>query len=135
MALPRVKVTNLEAWGNLVKTWATGQDRIGNGGTYLPPPTTVDELKTQCGSAGVGLTVPANFTSLTIIQGDENSILIKLPPRAMVLDSENELNGGATYQLPAFYSPDVFNNAPELVTNKMKVHAERIGDYTLSICQ
>lgn len=136
MAMPRVTVTDFAAWGNLVKTWALNVDRVQNGGTYLPPPTTVAEFDAQCAAANVGLNRPSNFTKLQITQlpNASDTIVLKLPPADQILDSETELGRGANYVVPPFYRIDIFNNAPEVIQNKMRVHAERIGDYTISIC-
>jgi len=54
----------------------------------------------------------------------------------MIEDSEALLNQpGSTYPLPPFYKR-LFNGIDPVIPEdeKFKVHAERIGDYTLSLC-
>ena len=51
-------------------------------------------------------------------------------------DSEALLNQpGSTYPLPPFYKR-LFNGMDPVIPedDKFKVHAERIGDYTISFC-
>src|SRR5947207_15632877 len=114
MALQRITIADYQAWGNLVKTWATGVDHINNGSSY-PRPQSLAELVAQCAACNVGLTVPARIPSLTLVQGDENTLVVKLPAKAMVLDSETELaKPGTTYSLPSFYQRVFQNVAPNV---------------------
>ena len=57
MALERMVVTNHERWGNLVKTWSTGNNYLEDDNEY-PLPETVDEFKEQLAKAQVFMTVP-----------------------------------------------------------------------------
>ena len=60
--------------------------------------------------------------------------MVRLPPQVMIEDSEELLNQpGATYPLPPFYKR-LFNGMDPVIpeSEKFKVHAERIGDYTIS---
>jgi hypothetical protein len=62
--------------------------------------------------------------------------LVRLPPKVMIADSEALLNEpGATYPLPPFYKR-LFNGIDPVIPEdeKFRVHAERIGDYTISNC-
>ncbi len=61
---------------------------------------------------------------------------MKLPPKVMIEDSEAMLSEpGSTYPIPPFYKR-LFNGADPVIpeSEKFKVHAERIGDYTISLC-
>ena len=73
--------------------------------------------------------------------GDESRALLD-PSRAPMYEqafrtkSEALLNQpGSTYPLPPFYKR-LFNGIDPVISeeDKFKVHAERIGDYTISIC-
>lgn len=130
MALERLKIADMEKWGNLVKSWATGAK---------PKPATLQEFKDQCAAAGVGATVPSYVTEFELVQTPAlNKLLLRLPPKELVEDSEKLLKD-APYALPDFYD-DLFgaDNGPTHMPNdeagKLRVHAQRIGDYTMSNC-
>ena len=62
--------------------------------------------------------------------------LWKQPPAVMIADSEESLKKpGATYPLPPFYKR-LFNGLDPVIpeSDKFRVHAERVGDYTISYC-
>jgi len=135
--LDRINVSDFELWGKLVKTWATGRDYVKNGKTYLPKPTSIADLKKQCKAAGLTITIPARYKGkIKYAQSNEHTVLIRLPPAVLVADSEELLGAeGTVYSLPPFYKR-IFQNVDPLVPNnqKLKVHAERIGDYSMSAC-
>ena len=66
MALERMVVTNHERWGNLVKTWATGNNYLEDDNEY-PLPETVDEFKEQLAKAQVFMTVPERFKQIKFV--------------------------------------------------------------------
>ena len=136
MALERMQVTNHERWGNLVKTWSTGKNYLDDDNEY-PIPTTVDEFKEQLAKAQVFMTVPDRFTqSASSSSRSMDTIVVRLPPAVAIADSEEKLSKpGATYPLPPFYKR-LFNGMDPVIpeAEKFKVHAERIGDYTISFC-
>jgi len=135
MALERVKFTDDVKWGKLVKTWATGKNYLGDGKTY-PRPTTLDEFKQQCVDAQLGITIPAQITSIVIAQASKEVMFIKLPPKEMIEDSETMLAGAGSYPLPSFYK-DVFGTDPVIgntLDEKLRFHALRVGDYTIGLC-
>ena len=134
MAIDRVTITNFERWGNLVKTWATGRNYLADGNSY-PVPETVDQLLTQLALAQVGATVPTRFKSVHFLSADQETLVIRLPPKEMIEDSEAQFEAGAVYALPPFYKR-VFNNTDPNIPDaeKLKFHAERIGDYTIRTC-
>src|SRR4029079_6687456 len=81
-------------------------------------------------------TVPDRFKHITFVKQEQDTITVKLPPKVMIEDSEAALNQpGATYPLPPFYKR-LFNGMDPVIPEreKFKVHAERIGDYTISAC-
>jgi hypothetical protein len=135
MSIERLQVTNHERWGKLVKTWATGINYLDDSNEY-PLPVTMDEFKEQLAKAQVFATVPERFKSIQFVSSDQETILVRLPPKVMIEDSEELLNKpGATYPLPPFYKR-LFNGMDPVIPEeeKFRVHAERIGDYTISIC-
>lgn len=135
MQIERLQVTNHERWGNLVKSWATGVNYLGDENTY-PVPTTMDEFKEQLAKAQVFATVPERFKNIKFVSSEQDTIVVKLPPKAMIEDSESLLNQpGATYPLPPFYKR-LFNGLDPVIPEeeRLRVHAERIGDYTISLC-
>ena len=135
MPIERLVVTNHERWGQLVKTWATGNNYLENDNEY-PIPESVDEFKAQLAKAQVFMTVPERFKHIKFVAQDHDTIVVRLPPKMMIADSEELLNKpGATYPLPPFYKR-LFNGIDPVIPEdeKFRVHAERIGDYTISAC-
>ena len=134
MPVERITVGSYEQWGKLVKTWATGRDYVKNGHDYLKRPTTIDELKQQCATAGVDAVVPDHYKYIKYCEGDVDTVVIRLPNPTMIADSEAVLETpGSEYRLPPFYRI-VFQNAAPVVQDKLKLHAERIGDYSMNNC-
>jgi hypothetical protein len=133
--IERLQVTNHERWGKLVKTWATGNNYLEDDNEY-PIPESVDEFKEQLAKAQVFATVPDRFKKIKFVAQDQDTIVVRLPPKMMIADSEALLNEpGATYPLPPFYKR-LFNGMDPVIPEdeKFRVHAERIGDYTISAC-
>ena len=133
--IERLQVTNHERWGKLVKTWATGTNYLDDDNVY-PLPETMEEFKEQLAKAQVFATVPDRFKNIRFVKQEQDTITVKLPPKVMIEDSEALLNQpGATYPLPPFYKR-LFNGMDPVIPEgeKFKVHAERIGDYTISAC-
>jgi hypothetical protein len=135
MRIERLQITNHERWGKLVKTWSTGKNYLDDDNEY-PVPTTMEEFKEQLAKAQVFATVPERFKHIQFVTSDQETLLLKLPPKVMIEDSEAMLNEpGSTYPIPPFYKR-LFNGVDPVIpeTDKFKVHAERIGDYTISLC-
>ncbi|MGE5157209.1 MAG: hypothetical protein ACM3OF_03580, partial [Gemmatimonas sp.] len=133
MRIERLQITNHERWGKLVKTWSTGKNYLDDDNEY-PVPTTMEEFKEQLAKAQVFATVPERFKHIQFVTSDQETLLLKLPPKVMIEDSEAMLNEpGSTYPIPPFYKR-LFNGVDPVIpeTDKFKVHAERIGDYTIS---
>lgn len=132
--IERVEITNFERWGKLVKTWATGTNRLGDGNDY-PIPTSLEQFKQQLTAAQVGATIPERVKAVQFVQANGETLLIRLPPKEGVENSERELEAGGNYLLPPFYRR-IFGGADPVVADgdKLKFHAERIGDYTISNC-
>lgn len=134
----RMRVTNWERWGDLVKAWTTGKPHRATKKTYTVP-RTLGELKKQCKDAGVGLNIPDFVTDLVVYTHEKSTMVLRLPPADLVAESEKKLKAGATYLLPSFYADalGVSGQLPHFADDEalMDFHASRIGDYTLSMCQ
>ena len=135
MRIERMQITNHERWGKLVKTWSTGKNYLDDDNEY-PVPETVEQFKEQLAKAQVFATVPERFKHIQFVTSDNETLLLKLPPKVMIEDSEAMLSEqGSTYPIPPFYKR-LFNGIDPVIPEdeKFKVHAERIGDYTISNC-
>lgn len=143
MADDRFMVANLEIWGNLVKTWATGVDHVQSttSKTYLKQPETIDELRALLADLGVGAILPARYTKLNMVPAPEDTLVIKLPEKKALEAAQAELEAGFGYQPPDIYK-DFFgaHDLPPASSDddrkeQVKVHAMSIGDYTIRNCR
>ena len=91
MAIERLQVTNHERWGKLVKTWSTGNNYLEDDNEY-PIPQSVDEFKEQLAKAQVFMTVPERFKQVKFVAQDQDTIVVRLPPKVMIADSEARLS-------------------------------------------
>jgi hypothetical protein len=133
MPIERITVGSYYQWGKLVKTWATGKDYVKNGHKY-PKPSSIEELKEQCAKAAVDATIPDHYKYIKFAEGDVDTVVIRLPNATMIAESEAKLEApGSEYGLPPFYRA-IFQNAAPVVPDKLKLHAERIGDYSMNAC-
>jgi hypothetical protein len=134
MSIERLQVTNHERWGKLVKTWATGTNYLEDDNEY-PLPAPMDEFKEQLAKAQVFATVPERFKQIQFVSSDQETILVRLPPKVMIADSEELLNKPGDLSAPAVLQASVQRHRPgDPGRREIPVHAERIGDYTISIC-
>lgn len=126
-------------WGRLVKTWATGVSYLpGVAVTQLPVPRTLQDIRDQCALQGVqvDITIPASMTGLAVVQHSKETMVLRLPTKAMVEAAEAEFSApGTTYTLPVFYStfcgPLHGADTPD---QKKLFQALRIGDYSIGNC-
>lgn len=134
MAIEPVRIKDFEKWGMLVKTWATGRNYFEDGNQY-PVPLSLSEFNAQLKMAGVEALIPDRIKAVQFVQANLETLLIRLPPGEAIRDSEKQFEYGGSYFLPAFYSR-VFGGHPPYIpdADKLKFHAERIGDYTISNC-
>lgn len=90
--IERIEITNFEAWGKLVKSWATGKNYFApkkyKGGDSLPVPGTLQELKQQCSWANVGIKIPERVKAVQFVQSNLETLLLRLPQPDMVRESE-----------------------------------------------
>lgn len=134
MAIEPVRIKDFEKWGKLVKTWATGRNYFDDGNHY-PVPLSLNEFNAQLKTAGVEARIPERIKAVQFVQANLETLLIRLPPGDAIRDSEEQFEYGTSYFLPAFYSRVFGNHQPYIPdADKLKFHAERIGDYTISNC-
>jgi hypothetical protein len=120
----KVEVVNHEQWGTLVKSWARGETVI---------PTSLSQFKEQLAAHNVGMKIPDNFKAVQFVQGTPETLVVKLPCKTFMEAGERRLaEEGGDYALPAFYER-VFGKQPT-IADKMAFHAERIGDYSIAMC-
>jgi hypothetical protein len=128
----RLAITNWEAWGKLVKSWATSQNRLNPSAPPLPWPTTPQELQQQMDMAGAG-SVPAEIESVYVTQMTEQKLVLNLPPKDDVLQAEADIKTGP-YPLPPFYDKDCDRGVSVKNSCKMKFSDARVGEYVISYC-
>ena len=141
MTALRFEIENWENWGKLVKSWATGRNYFGtafagNDPKQAPPhPKTLAELKQQCDWANVGITVDKSVVGLVLVQSDDTTLLVRLPPRALIEEVEESIQKDhKNYPLPSFYN-EFWGTGPGLTQgNVMKFHAQSLGNYSVMQC-
>lgn len=125
-------------WGLLVKSWATGKNYVEPGLAPIPLPHTWDEFKALCNEQlQLGLEFPAWMNAIVFVQPSRSALTIRLPPKEIVEENEREFRTeGIRYEIPAFYT-EFFGtplNVPDDIDSKLRFHALRIGDYSISMC-
>ena len=97
------------------------------------------------GKAGIApVNYPPGTTEVIIVQGNANTMVIRLPPTSVLQASEANLKAGGAYPMFTFYDP-LYSpvggpiarpRLPVQPDNKavMELHANRIGDYTMGLC-
>jgi hypothetical protein len=126
MAIQPFVVDDYEQWGNLVKRWARGTAKR---------PANLDELEKQLNKAKIGHSIPRDtFKTLKFIDEPSSVLVIRLPPADVLKQVEDSLAAGGDYMMPPFYAR-IFGKQPKISqAQKKTVHAERIGDYTVTFC-
>jgi hypothetical protein len=153
---------NHENWGKLVKTWSTGRNYVRHVITDKDPfPTTVEpkpefprpasfgEFVAQAQAAGVQLFFDDGVSNPDVTGNEDmkfemiavpvNTAYVKLPQSDKIAESETRLlSSGASYPLPGFYKrihgTDPLPEQTSSPTQKAKLHAERVGEYTINTC-
>lgn len=162
MGFPRINVTDSEAWGKLVKTWATGKNYVDHEATEdkpvpieadtslkYPKPTCFADFVSQAIKAKVGLVFEdGQDTPVTgeeaigfvLLQATSDTSVLRLPAKEKIEESEGKLLGGERYLLPDFYAR-IFDRPAGVVDGRvstklqiMQLHAERVGEYTINTC-
>jgi hypothetical protein len=159
MSRPRINVVDNEKWGRLVKTWATGKNYVDHRVTAetpfpteveappkFPKPTSFKDFVTQCETAQVGLffedgqdnppVTADEDMGLVVLQVTSETMVLRLPAKEKIEESERNLELGNEYVLPRFYRR-IFgdrNPEPQDDAGKAVLHAERVGEYTINTC-
>jgi hypothetical protein len=98
---------------------------------------TVEQFATRVTAAGVSITnIPEQYKNIIIVQGDRETMVMRLPPKDTLQGSEDDLLNGTAYSLRPFYW-SLFGSNPKPPTDAagiMELHANRIGEYTLNNC-
>ena len=103
---------------------------------------TVDEFKERVTAAGVDITkMPPQYKHVIVLQGDRNTMVLRLPPKDTLQGSEDDLLNGQPYVISKFYyelwgglPPTSMPKCPPNHEGIMQLHANRIGEYTLNNC-
>jgi hypothetical protein len=140
-------------WGKLVKTWATGENRLGDGKDYSIPSTheatspigvmTKDQFVKMLAMANVKMTIPDRIKRFEFVQDDDSTVVVRIPSKKMINGIEGKLEAlvasapSAQYPLPQFYTDAWPDGAPQKSLNHddlLKMHCQRIGEYTINTC-
>ena len=133
----RIMVTNDDLWGEIVKAWATGKDRLDSLNRPVPPiPTNPEELKQLWLDFHIGPEPDGRITRVEHVQPDANTLLIRIPAKELVEEFESEMEAsGAEYEIPEFYN-QFYHAVLEVPDPKERVRLQklRIGDYSIGMC-
>jgi hypothetical protein len=162
MGRPKITIgpNDFPTWGKLVKTWATGKNYVDHNMTETDPVPTTQEMPPrfpkprsfgefwdQCRNARIGLIfddgnntpVPRDGgIGLVVIQGDADLFVLRVPPDETLREHEARFLAAAAYQFPPHYQR-IFGVPPQpsemdTKVERMTIHAERVGEYTLNTC-
>jgi hypothetical protein len=152
-------VTNATNWGKLVKSWSTGKNYFHKTKAAPLMPNTVEELMEQCQLYHCGATVADWVKGLAIVHYSPETLVFRLPPKALIERSEAMLNEANTpasersrnppprggtgepplesgdYPLPDFYT-NFLKIRPDQRSKKdvEDFHHARIGEYSVNSC-
>src|SRR4051794_17182416 len=131
-----LEIDNDILWGKLVKSWATGRNYIYPERGPIAIPRTLDDLLATAEEVGLNITFPDGMVGLAVIQYSPQTAVIKLPPKAMVEQTEEQLRQpDAKYPMPKFYEAFFGTSLPALSQERLfELHAARIGDYSIRNC-
>jgi hypothetical protein len=136
-------------WGKLVMSWASGLNYTTApnlpalpAATGYNDPAAVRIVLTTPGqflpAPGIGINFPNTVTEVVIVRDTATRRYIRLPQAEMVIAAHAGLsNGSLNYALPSFYMQPPLNcsdpNAAS-VADKLKLQADRVGDYSIGSC-
>jgi hypothetical protein len=128
--MSRIIVNDWLAWGNLLKTWATG--RPNPAGKFYPRPKTLEELKAQLVESGAG-SIPDWVVDFELVEWNEEKLRIQLPSSETIANAEALLSAGKPYPLPSFYSR-AFGEGTGLdeLAMRLAFHTMRIGERAIN---
>lgn len=99
---------------------------------------TAADFQQRVAAAGVAITsMPGQYSDVIIVQGDVDTMVMRLPPKDTLQGSEDDLlSGMVAYPMRSFYAA-LYGGPPHLPTDRagiMELHDNRIGEYTLNNC-
>ncbi|MBP7002376.1 hypothetical protein [Amaricoccus sp.] len=113
--------------GKLVADWTQNKDCR---------PRDIRELRDQLDGIAK---VPTNFTDVMFVEGRPDVLVLRLPEKELMAETQRQLELGTTmpappYKLPKFYD-DIYhrNFGPEMTS--LDIFLARMGDYTIARCQ
>jgi hypothetical protein len=141
---------NYANWGKLVKTWTTGINQFNDNNDYSIPATgetvqplgamSKDQFKRMLGDARVTMTIPDSVSKFVFVQDDDSTVIVRIPAKQVLDDVQRLLvqqlrEGDGIYPLPPFYQgvwdlPPVGLNQESM----LKMHCQRLGEYTINTC-
>ena len=103
---------------------------------------TADQFTDLLKNAGIrGVVMPDRYDNVIVVQGNDKTMIVRLPPKTELQGSEDDLLNGRLYPIRPFYSAiyQPPEGAPHLPADDdqagiMLLHANRIGEYTLNTC-
>jgi hypothetical protein len=133
---PRFSVGDVMLWGKLVKMWATGKEYPGV--PVMPQPRSLAELQEQCDTIKLTINIPSDITGMVVVNYTREALLIRIPEKSLVEDSERFLSDPRTDypDLPIYKLLDQFEGPDKKIKkeHKLDFHAARIGDYSIAHC-
>lgn len=135
MAMDRLRFANIEKFGKLVKSWATGKNYLDDGNEYRLPHD-LDEFRKQNAEAQTGVHIPDWATKVRFVSCEPDEIIIRIPPKRAIEEAEARLaEPGGNYPMPDAYK-EIFGGMDPVIAKEklLDFHAVRIGDYTSSFC-
>jgi hypothetical protein len=140
-------ITDYVQLGKLFKTWALKEDRVLNGKTYLPQPTSVasfcvmlisSEATTLPNTEAWLASFNGELTDIEFVQTTSKRLSLRLPMKEMLENREAGFATGDAYVPPDFYSEMFFNglppSAPATSQKTLDAHNARVGDYCIAQC-
>ena len=91
-------------------------------------PTNPEEMRAQCKELAF---IPERITDLEMVESTLDKLVIKLPPKEMIEESERIIPGLASYPLPTYYYEKFMGGSS--MTNETVLYS-RIADYTIGQC-
>jgi hypothetical protein len=123
----RIIIHDWLTWGQLVKSWATGDDYLATGKS-CPRPATLDALRAALLTTGAG-SIPDWVVDFDLMDWNETKLLIQLPSAEAIRNAEAILRLGKPYPLPAFYRRASQVPPPDDPEARLAFHAMRIGEH------
>jgi hypothetical protein len=123
--IPRIEVADFVEMGRLVAGWATGK---------VKHPENVAELVEQLD--GIAM-VPERIKNVTVVQSTLDHLILRLPVREMIEESEHHLSdpmANGRYPFPQFYE-DFYSPGFGPVMTPLETLYARVGDYTIAQCR